>query len=223
MKDLFIVVPAHNEEGRIHKVLRETIALGLTNIIVVNDASTDDTMNVVSAYNEVLLINHLINLGPGGATQTGIDYAISKGANYIATIDGDYQHDPKDLIKLYNKIKNSDSDLVIGSRFKGNNSIPFLRRVYNKAGNLITYLLTGTLISDSQSGLKIIKSSLAKKITLESNGFEFCIELIKNAISKNAKIEEIPIKVRYTKETMQKGQSLSSGFSMLSRLFSPFN
>lgn len=221
--NIYIIVPAHNEEGRIHRVLKETLDLGFSKIVVVNDASTDNTKSIVSSYDGVLLINHLINLGPGGATQTGIDYALSKGADYIATMDGDYQHDPKDLIKLIDKITKSGSDLVIGSRFIGQNSIPLIRRVYNKIGNLITFLLTGKMISDSQSGLKIFKSTLAKEIDLESNGFEFCIELIKIAISKNSKIEEIPIKVRYTKETMQKGQSLSSGFSMLSRLFSPFN
>lgn len=223
LKNVFIVIPAHNEEGRIHLVLEEVIALGFENIVVVNDASTDNTSSIAGSYEHVRVLNHLINLGPGGATQTGIEFSLLNNAEYIATIDADYQHDPSDLVKLTEKIQSENLDIVVGSRFLQSNEIPKIRIFYNRIANFINYLLTGKVMSDSQSGLKIIRSDLAKKLALETNGFEFCIEIIKNAQALNAKILEIPIAVRYTKETMQKGQSLSTGVSMLSRIFSPFN
>lgn len=219
----YIVIPAYNEENRIGKVIEETQRLGFNNIIVVNDASSDGTLDVLNSYDDLIVVSHLINLGPGGATQTGIECAARLGAKYIATIDADNQHDPNDLVKLVDKISSGKFDMVIGSRFIQKNSIPKIRIVYNKIGNVFNYFLSGQVMTDSQSGLKIITTSLAKQLALEANGFEFCIEIIKNAKANNARITEIPISVRYTKETMDKGQSLSSGISMLSRLFSPFN
>jgi len=223
LDNIFIVIPAYNEEARIGYVISELNELGFENIVVVDDASTDQTSLVSQKYQNTTVINHLINLGPGGATQTGIQYSIEKEAEYIATIDADYQHDPKDLLTLLEKIKNDDLDIVVGSRFLKNNDIPNIRIFYNKVGNTINFILTGKIMSDSQSGLKIFRTSLAKQLSLKTNGFEFCIELIRNAHAVNAKFEEVPISVRYSEETMKKGQSLVSGFSMLSRLFTPFN
>jgi len=223
IENIFLVIPARNEAGRIEKVIEKSLSIGIENIVVVNDASTDDTASVVSQFKQVILLNHLINLGPGGATQTGIEYALTKDATYIATIDADFQHDPSEIFMMLKKIREEDLDMVIGSRFLKQNNIPFQRIIFNKIGNAITFLLTGKSTSDSQSGFKIIKASLARELKLECNGFEFCIELINTAHRLKAKIEEVPISVIYTKETMKKGQSLSSGFSMIGRLFSPFN
>ena len=223
LDNIFIVIPAYNEEDRIGLVISELKQLGFNNIVVINDSSTDNTSEVSQSYANTIVINHLINLGPGGATQTGIEYSLNNGAEYIATIDADYQHDPKDILKLFYKIQHEELDIVVGSRFMKKNAIPKTRIFYNKVGNVINFMLTGKMMSDSQSGLKIFRSSLAKQLSLKTNGFEFCIELIRNANSVKAKIKEVPISVRYSEETMSKGQSLVSGFSMLGRLFTPFN
>lgn len=223
MKDLFIVIPAYNEGPRIRQLLEKIIALGYTNIIVVNDASTDNTRLIIEDLEEVIILDHIVNLGPGGATQTGIEYAIKMSGKYIVTIDADYQHDPEDIIKLYEKIKQDDLDIVIGSRFLAKNKIPWSRVVLNFFGNIISFFLTGKYITDSQSGMKIISGGFARKLAIQTSGFEFCMEIIKTARTRNARIGEIPISVKYSAETMKKGQSLSSGFSMLGRIFSPFN
>lgn len=222
-KDLYIILPAYNEESRIHLCLQKIVDLGFSNIIVVNDASTDDTASIAASYDEVTVVSHLINLGPGGATQTGFEYAINNNAEYIATIDADFQHDPSDLVKLYDRITSEKYDLIVGSRFLDKNSIPFLRILYNKVGNLISYILTNKYLTDSQSGLKIMRADLAEKIAIETNGFEFCMEIISSAKSRKAKISEIPVSVRYDEATTRKGQNFSSGVSMMTRLFSPFN
>lgn len=223
MKDLYLVIPAFNEGPRIRKLIDKIISLGYSNIIVVNDASTDDTRKTIENIKEVIILDHIINLGPGGATQTGIEYAIKSGSKYILTIDADYQHDPEDISRLYQKIKHENLDIVIGSRFLEENKIPITRIIFNIIGNMVSFLLTGKYVSDSQSGMKIIKGEFARQLAIQTKGFEFCMEIIKTARSKNAKIAEVPISVKYSQETMKKGQSLSSGFSMLGRIFSPFN
>lgn len=223
LEDVFIVIPAKDEARFIHRVLQTAVGLGFRNIVIVNDNSSDDTKNIGLAFGDaVKVLDHVINLGPGAATKTGIDYALSQGANFIATIDADYQHNPKDLIPLIKCIKSQNLDLVIGSRFMKRNSIPISRVMMNFFGNLVNYFISGLVITDSQSGMKVMSRRFAENLEITYNGFEFCIEIIKNASITKSNVYEYPIDVSYSKETMAKGQSFGSGVSMLGRLFNPF-
>ena len=190
--------------------------------MVVNDASSDETAQVCATFPSIAILNHWINLGAGAATKTGIDYAISQNAKYIVTIDADGQHSPSDIERMAEALENNNADLVVGSRFLRSNPIPNSRIFYNQIGNLVSLALTGKYLTDSQSGLKIMTSDLAKKISIEYNGFEFSMEIIKNAKLHKAKIIEIPVNVTYTQETTEKGQNLNSGINMIKRILSPF-
>lgn len=222
-KNIYVVIPAKDESRYIQSLISQIKTLGFNNIIVVNDQSRDETMSLAEKFPKVVVLDHVINLGPGAATQTGIAYAVSKNAHIILTIDADLQHNPKDLVRLTKHLIDTQSDLVIGSRFLQKNSIPVTRIFYNKVGNIISFVLTGKMLSDSQSGLKAISNRLALELDLNYDGFEFCMEIIKQANATNAKISELPVDVRYTKETRSKGQNLMSGLNMISRILSPFN
>ena len=219
---VYIVLPAKDEGSRIGRVIDNVLSFGYQNIVLVDDASSDNTASIGSSYPTVLVLRHIINLGSGGATKTGLDYALQKGARYIATIDADGQHSAHDLDLLIKEIKKNKYDLIVGSRFKKENSIPPSRILFNRVGNIISLLLTGKYLTDSQSGLKVMTADLARKISIEFNGFEFCMEIIKNAKIHKARIKEIPISVMYDKETTEKGQNLVSGINMIKRILSPF-
>lgn len=223
LSKIFIIIPAKDEERFIGKVIKATLELGFHNIVVVNDNSSDNTKAIVKSYSEdIVVIDHIINLGVGAATKTGIDYALSQGAEFIATIDADFQHNPADLIPLIQCIEKQDVDLVIGSRFLKRNRIPVSRILFNIVGNIINFFVTGLVISDSQSGMKIMSKRFAENLTITYNGFEFCIEIIKNAKINKSNVYEYPIDVSYSKETMEKGQNIFNGFSMLGKLLNPF-
>ncbi len=223
LSDIFIIIPAKDEERFIGGVIDATIELGFNNIVIVNDNSSDSTGKISRDCDDsIVVLNHIINLGVGAATKTGIDYALSKGAKYIATIDADFQHKPKDLIPLIKCIEDNNVDLVIGSRFLKRNTIPVSRILFNIVGNIINFFVTGLVISDSQSGMKIMSRRFAENLTISFNGYEFCIEIIKNAKINKSNIIEYPIDVTYSKETMQKGQNIFTGFSMLGKLLNPF-
>lgn len=222
LDDVFVVIPAKDEAQFIRPVLDTTIALGFSNIIVVDDNSSDETRNIAQSYSKVTVLEHIVNLGAGAATKTGIDYAVSKGAQYVATIDADFQHNPKDLIPLVKCIRSKDYDLVIGSRFLKKNGVPFSRLILNFIGNIINFFITGLIITDSQSGMKVMSRRFAKDLAITFNGYEFCIEIIKNAKISKRNIYEYPINVLYTKETMGKGQNVFNGFEMVGKLFNPF-
>lgn len=223
LSDVYIVIPAKDEERFILDVVKATLDVGFKNIIVVNDASEDRTKELaLSCGDSVVVLDHIINMGAGAATKTGIDYAVLQGAKYIATIDADFQHKPKDLIPLIKCIESKNVDLVIGSRFMKRNSIPISRILFNIVGNIINWFVTGLVISDSQSGMKIMSRRFAENLIITFNGFEFCIEIIKNAKINKSNVVEYPIDVTYSKETMQKGQNIFTGFGMLGKLMNPF-
>lgn len=223
MKDIYIVIPAKDEARFIRPVLETTLALGFKNIVLVNDNSSDDTKEIALSYGEnITVLDHMINLGAGAATKTGIDYAVSQDATFIATIDADFQHNPKDLIPLIKCIEAQEVDLVIGSRFLKKNGVPLSRIIFNMLGNVVNYFVTGLVISDSQSGMKVMSRRFAENLTITYNGYEFCIEIIKNAKINKSNVYEYPINVLYTEETMAKGQNIYTGFEMVGKLFNPF-
>ena len=218
----YVVIPAKNEATRIGNVILNTQNCGFHNIIVVDDGSTDHTADVAQKCGASVLKHH-INLGPGAATQSGIEYAIKLGAQNIVTIDADQQHYPQDIHALVSKLEAENLDIVIGSRFlRADHQIPYSRILYNKIANVVSSLATGIMVSDSQSGLKAFTASFAKKSKLQHCGFEFCIELLRYIKIHKAKYAEVPIRVMYTKETMNKGQSLLVGLRMLNRIFKVF-
>lgn len=221
-EDIYIVIPAKDEGTRVGNVIKKTLLAGFKNVVIVNDGSGDDTEQVAQKHGATVL-NHTINLGPGAATQTGIMYAVNKGAQIIVTLDADEQHSPEDIQQLVTTMQREKVDLVIGSRFlKKENEIPTIRIFYNKIGNLITFCLTGIMVTDSQSGMKAFSGNFAKKSNLNFNGFEFCVEIIRNLRLHGATFTEVPINVMYSEETMAKGQSFMSGVKMIGRLFRIF-
>jgi len=217
-KGVYIIIPAKDEGNRIAGVLHQILNAGYSNIIVVNDGSKDNTTDVAKKFG-VCIVNHLINLGAGAATQTGIEYALQKNAEIIVTIDADHQHMPADIKSLIDLLINKQVDIVIGSRFlKKTNKIPATRIFYNKIANVITYFVTGVRVTDSQSGMKAFTADFAKKSKLNFNGFEFSVEMIRNIKVNNAKFLESPIDVIYTKDTLSKGQNLLTGIKMLRKI-----
>jgi len=223
INDIYIVIPAKDEERFIGEVLESVLVQGFKKIIIVNDNSTDSTKQIIRSFDaDITILDHTINLGAGAATQTGIQYAVSRGAKIIATMDADTQHNPADLIPMIKIMQTKNMDLVIGSRFLKKNDIPVTRLFFNFVGNIINYFITGLVVTDSQSGMKLMSRRFAEDLSITYNGFEFCIEIIKNAKIKKSNVYEYPIDVKYTKETMDKGQNIFTGFSMIGRFLNPF-
>ena len=217
-KDIYIVIPAKNEAQRIGPVITQTISEGFHNIVVVNDGSTDNTAALAKQLG-AKVIHHLVSMGAGAATQTGIEYARKKNARIVVTIDGDNQHCPTDIKSLIKTIKEKELDVVIGSRFLNEkNEIPGVRIFYNKIGNFITALLTGLYVTDSQSGFKAMRMRFLNKTKINLNGYEFCTEIINLIKLNKATYTEVPIKVRYTAETRAKGQNFLNGVKMVGNL-----
>lgn len=213
---LVVVIPAFNEEQRIAKTVQAVKSYADT-VVVVDDGSIDLTCPKAKEAGAIV-IRHMINCGPGAATQTGLVFAKSLRPEYVATFDADGQHEASDLPAMLEFLISQNKEVVFGSRFLQSNRVPLMRRLANTAGNLLTFFLSGIYLSDSQSGFKIFSAKALDHITITANGFEFCSEIVREVAAENINFCEFPIKVYYSQETLAKGQNLSTGITTMFKL-----
>jgi len=213
-----IIIPSYNEEHAIGPVISACRGEGFANILAVDDGSTDATADMARAAGAVV-VSHPVNRGVGAATQTGFAAALMMGADEVVTIDADGQHDPKDIARLLQQLRIRGADIVIGSRFMSSgNRIPFMRRIFNITANCITFLLSGSYFSDTQSGLKAFSKKALACIHITSSGFEFSSEIIREARHFKLRIIEIPVGVIYSPYSLSKGQNLATGLATVFKL-----
>lgn len=220
--DLLVVIPAYNEAAHLPSLLRQVRSEGFNNVLVVSDGSVDDT--VIIAENEgAIVLDHILNRGPGSATATGLEYALQSGYKAAITIDADLQHDADDIIHLLNRYNQSGADVIIGSRFLDpSNKIPGIRRLYNSVANLITFLFCFEWTGDTQSGFKFLSRRALETIKINLDGYEFCSEMLIKAYRSGLRVEEISVKVYYTEESLSKGQGFINGLKTFYNLLLSF-
>ena len=143
--------PAYNEAKALEKLIPQIQSVCDFQIVIINDGSSDKTTEI-SEKNGAICIEHAINRGAGAATKTGFEYAVSQNVDYIITMDADGQHSPSDITNVINPLFTGNYDLSIGSRLLNRDKMPLIRKIFNKIGNLVTYILTGLYVQDSQSG-----------------------------------------------------------------------
>lgn len=218
---LAIVIPVFNEEkvirGVINSIPKKIKGIGKVVIIAVNDGSTDNSEKEIRETKAILL-NHGANMGAGAATVTGLEGAKILKADIALTLDGDGQHDPRDIEKVIVPLIKKKADLVVGTRLKNPAGMPLYKRIGNIGLNTATFLLSGKWTSDTQSGFKGFSKNALNKLSFETPGYEFCSEIIINASQKSLKIVEIPIKVIYSDYSKKKGQSIFNGVNIIAKL-----
>jgi glycosyltransferase involved in cell wall biosynthesis len=156
-----VVIPAFNEQQSIGTVVAAVNGISTAEVtiipVVVNDCSKDNTKKIISGLNCVPL-NLPINLGIGGAVQTGIKYAFDNGFDYAVQIDGDGQHPPQRIPELMRELQKNNWDVVIGSRFINNEGFQstIMRRTGIRYFQFLLKLLTGETVTDPTSGMRMM-------------------------------------------------------------------
>jgi glycosyltransferase involved in cell wall biosynthesis len=219
MKDVLIIIPAFNEEKSIGKVLQEIYNHNINefaDVLVINDASTDNTSPITKKYN-VTVISHIFNLGYGSALQLGYKYAVRRGYNYVIQIDADGQHDISNIYKIYERLQQKDEngqypDIVIGSRFLDGSvsfNISGLKKIAIKFFRSIIRLTTDRTILDPTSGLQGLNRKAFLYYSLFQN-FNYTYpdaNMIIQMLMLGYNIEEIPAIMHDRRE----GVSMHSG------------
>lgn len=215
-----IIIPAYNEGEVLGKVLEglpRKRADSSIDILVVNDGSSDNT-SAVARNAGVIVIDHVINAGSGGATSTGLIYARRNGYDLVITMDADGQHTSDDCMRIIDELLKGKHDLIIGSRLIDSTGMPWYRVLGNKGLSFITYLMFGLHVTDSQSGLKGFNRTALDRINIKSQGWEFCSEIIWRAHQAKLSVIEIPIRAVYTDYSLKKGQSNWNAINLIKSL-----
>ncbi|MBR9699775.1 glycosyltransferase family 2 protein [Candidatus Woesearchaeota archaeon] len=207
----FAVIAAKNEEKYISAVVRQ-IKKHVHSVIVVDDGSLDKTRQRAEKAGAIVL-EHVVNLGKGAATKTGIEYAISHGAQAIVLIDGDGQHAPKEIPKILNKLK--QCDIVFGIRTRRKH-MPSVLKFGNWVINEATKLLYGIYIPDTQCGFRAFKVGAYKKIRWTSSNYSMESEMIAQVGKKRLKYAFVPISTIYSDR--YKGTTIIDGVKIVANL-----
>jgi glycosyltransferase involved in cell wall biosynthesis len=216
------IIPAYNESKAIKAVIMELKNKANKNnlnfqIIVVNDGSKDNTATI-SKKAGAKVINHILNTGSGGATATGLSYAQHNNFDIAVTLDADGQHRPEDVIKGIEIATKSKTDLLIGSRLIDSEGMSKVKIIGNKGLSIITFMIFGINVTDSQSGLRVFSRSALERLKWRTSGFEFCSEMLWRAKQLNLKIDEYPIQAIYTDYSKSKGQNNWNAFNIIKSL-----
>lgn len=197
-----ICIPTYNERENIIRMIDAiTAVLPQTHVLVIDDGSPDGTATLVrermASDTRVHLLERQGKLGLGTAYCAGFAYCLEQGFDVIMQMDADFSHDPKDLTRFMEAIK--DHDLVIGSRYvSGVNVInwPMSRLLLSWFANVYTRVITGMPVKDATGGYKCFRADVLRRIDLtriKSNGYAFQIEMNYRAWRNKARVLEIPI------------------------------
>ncbi len=216
--NIYVVVPAYNEENTISDVITNLKNNNYKNIIVIDDGSTDSTYKIAKE-NKTIVIKHPINLGAGAAVKTGTDYALSIGADIIIIFDADGQHMAKDINNLIKPIINKEVDVTLGSRFLDKKSnVPLLKKIILKGGIVLVFLMYGILLTDAHNGLKALSRKAAERIIINARGWEYCSEIIEEIKIKKIKYKEIPVTIKYSSYSIKKGQKIYNSLNIFLKM-----
>lgn len=197
MKKL-VIIPAYNESASIEKTVREIQNKAKEfDYVIINDCSKDNTKQICEE-NGFNFIDLPINLGIGGAVQTGYRYAYRKGYDMAVQVDGDGQHNPEFLEKMADYMTETGADMVIGSRFieKQGFQSSGTRRIGIKYFTILIKILTGKTITDPTSGLRLVNRDVIKMFAYDYPKDYPEPESTVAVLRCKKKVEEIPVIMR---------------------------
>ncbi|MCW2535928.1 MAG: hypothetical protein JWQ26_1627 [Modestobacter sp.] len=215
--DVVVIVRVYNEAPVVGGVIAELIAAGLS-VIAVDDASTDPSAEEIDKAG-AFRVTHPINLGAGGALQTGIEAALRfTDARYIGCFDADGQHQLADLLGMIDVIR-SGYDVVMGSRFlDGQTEMSWFRRAILKTAASLLNRGSGTKLTDAHNGLRLISRNVAAAINLSHAGMAYASELERVLTQPAFRVTEYPVHILYTDYSRSKGQPLLNSVNILAEI-----
>jgi glycosyltransferase involved in cell wall biosynthesis len=215
---MIAVVPAYDEEAAIGAVVREIVATDARlDVVVVDDGSADDTAAVAAAAGATV-VQLPYNLGIGAAVQTGFRFALQRGYDVAVRLDGDGQHDPRELRKLLAPLESGEADIVTGSRFADDDPAyrpPLARRVGIVFFARLVSVLTGQRVTDTTSGFQALNR---RAIALFAGDYPSDypeVEATLLVLKHRLRLVEVPVRMREREHGTSSITFVSSVYYML--------
>lgn len=225
-KFLFLI-RAYNEATRIVWVIESIFAHGYSEILVVDDGSSDDTYRLIAEtfWDQIHVVRHTINRWWGAAMETGFSWvrhhAKALGVEYVVTFDADGQHDIADMkVFLHCLEKHPDAAVIYGSRFieKTNSNVPWYRKLTLYGGRIFTSFISWVHLTDAHNGYRLFDVRVIDQVRLTMDGMEYASELIEEIVKHGYKIHEVPVNIHYDTYTLAKGQRYGWVFRIVTRM-----
>lgn len=191
-----VIIPTYNNEKTLKRVLDKTLDF-TSDVIVVNDGSTDSTSTILKAYPHIVQIHFPQNQGKGMALRAGFKESLKRNFTYAITLDSDGQHFPEDLAIFVKEIQQNGEALLIGDRNMKQEGIPGKSSVGNKISTFWYWFETGLQLQDTQSGYRLYPIKRMEKLKYFTRKFEFEIEVIVKAAWEGIPVKNVPIQVLY--------------------------
>lgn len=200
-------MPAFQAAGTLEKTIAEIPAEIADELILVDDASTDETVLVAERLG-LTVISHPHNRGYGGNQKTCYREALERGADVVVLLHPDYQYDPGAVPLLIAPILGGYADMTFGSRFAGlsdprGGGMPNYRFIGNRVTTVIQNLIMGTRFTEMHSGLRAYSADCLSRMPFETytDDFAFDAQFLVDAVTTGMRVVEVPIPTRYTKES----------------------
>jgi polyprenyl-phospho-N-acetylgalactosaminyl synthase len=202
-----VVVPAYNEQAVLRSVAEELLDDGYQ-VIIIDDGSERSLLPTVQDL-PITFLRHSVNLGQGAALQTGIEFALEKGAQWIVSFDADGQHKVSDLEKILAPLREGNADIVLGSRFLqgATHNLNTQRHLLLQIARFVNYLFTGLLLTDAHNGLRAMNRKAAGCIVISENRMAHATEILTQIKKHQLVWKEVPVSIAYTEYSRHKGQS----------------
>ena len=197
-----VVIPAYNEERNIARAAKEARRFGYP-VLVVDDGSSDKTVENAKAIDGVEVLALRTNQGKGAALRSAFARCVDKNFAALILMDADGQHDPAELDTFLQALHKGDFDIVVGNRMGNPEGMPLVRRITNRFLSWIISSLTRQNIPDSQCGYRALKAAVLSVVTLHTARFEIESEMLLQAARLGFRIGSVPIRSVYEGEKSQ--------------------
>jgi len=204
-KKIVVVMPAYNAAKTLETTYREIPLDIVDEVLLVDDASTDETSKIAASLN-IKLIVHAKNLGYGGNQKTCYTEALKTGADIIIMLHPDYQYTPKLIGAMSYLLESGEFDIVLGSRILGgkatNGGMPQYKYIFNRILTLFQNILMRAKLSEYHTGYRAYTKEVLQTIHWQKNSDDFVFDnqFLSQAIFANFRIGEITCPTRYFKE-----------------------
>lgn len=199
--EVFIVIPTYNERKTIGDIVRDLVERNFR-VVVVDDGSQDHTIIDANKFGAEI-ITHSRNVGKGRCIREGLEHSMENGCDVVITMDGDGQHDLKDIDKFIDRHKASGADIVIGNRMRNPKKMPFIRRCTNIFMSFVLSRILHQKLDDSQCGYRLLSRRAIEKISLRTAKYEIESEMLIEARRHGLGISSVEINSIYGGEFSQ--------------------
>lgn len=212
------LIPSYNEGKVIANTIKKILDVGYTNILVVNDGSSDNTRNILSSFwDEITVLHHYKNRGQWAALETWFEYIRRyTDSQYTVCFDADGQHDIADIAE-FEKYLDGSVEVLLGSRFlwDGHREVPFVKKIILRLGIVFTFFMSQISLSDTHNGFRILSRKALEDISISIDGMGHASEIIDTIAKKKISYREVPVTIHYTEYSLSKWQKSSNAINIL--------